>query len=63
MVGCRSSVAERLCVKHAVLGLIPGGNQIFVILYCLKNPVKERGHISKHSLVSDACTVLNCKQP
>ncbi len=29
-------------VKQAVLGLIPGGDQIFLILYCLKEPVKER---------------------
>ncbi len=34
--GCRSSVAERLCVKQAILGSIPSGDQIFLILYCLK---------------------------
>ncbi len=45
--GCRcSSVAERLCAIQAVLGLIPGGDQIFLILCCLKKrPVKEREYI------------------
>ncbi len=35
--GCRSSVAERLCAIQVVLGSIPGGDQIFLILYCLKS--------------------------
>ncbi len=43
--GCGSSVAERLCAIQAVLGSIPGGDQIFLILYCLKKPVKEREYI------------------
>ena len=33
------------CVKQVVLGSIPGGSQIFLILYCLKIPVKEREYI------------------
>ncbi len=41
----RTFFSERLCVKKAVLGLIPGGDQIFLILYCLKKPVKEREYI------------------
>ena len=32
LAGCRSSVAERLCVMQAVLGSIPSGDQIFLIL-------------------------------
>ncbi len=43
--GCRSLVAERLYAIQAALGLIPGGDQIFLILYCLKKPVKEREYI------------------
>ena len=30
-------MAERLCAIQAVLGSIPGGDQIFLILYCLKS--------------------------
>ncbi len=43
--GCLSSVAERLCVKLAVLGSIPGSDQIFLILYCLEKPVKDIEYI------------------
>ena len=39
------SVADCLCIKQAILGLIPGGDQMFLILYCLKKPVKEREYI------------------
>ncbi len=35
LAGCLSSAAERLCAMQAVLGSIPGGDQIFLILYCL----------------------------
>ncbi len=45
MAGCYSSVAEFLYVKQVVLGLIPGGDQMFLILYCLKRSVKEREYI------------------
>ncbi len=37
MAGCRSSVAERLCIKQAVLGSIPGADLIFLFLYLKKN--------------------------
>ncbi len=41
-----SSVAERLCAIQAVLDSIPGGNQIFLILYCLKKACEnERIHL------------------
>ncbi len=32
-------------IKQVVLSSIPGGDQIFLILYCLKKPVKEREYI------------------
>ena len=38
---------ERLCVKQAVLCLIPGGDRIFLILYCLKKACeRERENTS-----------------
>ncbi len=41
-----SSVAERLCVKQAVLDLIPSDNQIFLISYSLtKSLQREREYI------------------
>ncbi len=43
-----SSVAERLCITQAVLGSIPGGDQIFLILYCLKKACeRERIHLMR----------------
>ncbi len=41
---CCCSVAERLCIKQAVLGSIPGGDQLFLILYSLKKSVKEKSN-------------------
>ncbi len=38
-------MAERLCIKQAVLGSIPGGDQIFYISVLFKKPVKEREYI------------------
>ncbi len=35
----------RLCAIQAVLGSIPSGDQIFLILYCLKKPERERIHL------------------
>ena len=32
-----SGRSERLCAIQAVLGSIPGGDQIFLILHCLKS--------------------------
>ncbi len=40
-------MVERLCVKQAILGSIPGGDQIFLILYYLKKPVNEREYIKE----------------
>ncbi len=39
--------AECLCIMQVVLGLIPGGNQIFLILYCFfkKACERERTHL------------------
>ncbi len=34
---CRSSVVEHLCIRQAVLGLIPSGDQIFLIVYVKKS--------------------------
>ncbi len=39
-------MAEHLCVKQAVLGSIPGDDQLFLILYCLKKAC-ERERMSK----------------
>ncbi len=46
LAGCRSSVAERLGIKQAILDSIPGGDQIFLILYCFfKAYERERMHL------------------
>ena len=36
-------MAERLCIKQVVLGLIPGGDQIFLIQYFKKSLWKGEG--------------------
>ncbi len=43
----QESNPERLCVKQVVLGSVPGGNQIFLILYhfFLKPCERERIHL------------------
>ncbi len=41
----RTACLERLCIEQAVLGLISGGDQIFLILYFFKKPVKVREYI------------------
>ncbi len=38
------NLTERLCTIQAVLGSIPGGDQIFLILYC-KHCERERIHL------------------
>ncbi len=43
--GCRSLVAECLCVIQAILDSISDGDQIFLILYHLKQTMKEREFI------------------
>ncbi len=40
--GCRSSVAECLCVKQAVLGSIPGGAETFSKVSVKKKKACER---------------------
>ncbi len=37
-----SSVVKHLCVQQAVLGSIPGGNQIFLIVYGFFKKRKKR---------------------
>ena len=36
-----------VCIKQAVLGSIPGGDQIFLILYCLNSLWKRKNTSNK----------------
>ena len=57
---------KHLCVKQAVLGSIPGGNQILLILYCLKKAF-ERDHLLHFVfliciLVGSVCSFSNLQR-
>ncbi len=47
-----------------VLGSIPGGDQLFLMLHCLKIPVKERINLNKYLSHNNVRTfkMYLCKQ-
>ncbi len=50
-------MAECLCVIQAVLGSIPGDDQIFSILYCLKNKIKNKKPVKERIVTSNIIIV------